>query len=57
MEIIQFLVLAGFSVILLVALFVLSRALKLTGTLVKVGCVLIFILVVILFVALWAMGG
>lgn len=57
MEIIQFLVLAGFSVILLVALFVLSRALKLTGTLVKVGCVLIFILVVILFVALWALGG
>ncbi|HEY72445.1 MAG TPA: hypothetical protein G4N99_04160 [Thermoflexia bacterium] len=57
MERTQIVTLAALGMILLVALFVLGRALKLTGTLVKAGCVIIFILVVILFVALWALGG
>jgi len=53
----QILTLVAFGILLLVALFVLSRMFKLTKTLVKVGCIIIFALVAIVFIALWAMGG
>ncbi len=53
----QPLILAGLVVVLLVALFILGRVLKMTAGLIKVGCVAIFVLGVILFVALWALGG
>ena len=57
MEGTQILTLAALGVIMVIALFILSRVLKLTKTLVKVGCIIIFALVAIVFVALWAMGG
>jgi len=53
----QLLTLAGLGVILLIVLFILGRALKLTKTLIKVGCMVILVLVVIVFVALRATGG
>ena len=57
MEGTQILTLAALGVIMVIALFILSRVLKLTKTLVKVGCIIILALVAIVFVALWAMGG
>ncbi|MEA3342154.1 MAG: hypothetical protein U9R15_19490 [Chloroflexota bacterium] len=53
----QLLILAGLGVVLLVALFTLGRALKMTATFVKVGCVAVLILFAIILVALWALGG
>jgi len=53
----QILTLVVFGIILLVALFILSRVLKLTSTLIKVGCIIVFALVAIVFIALWALGG
>ena len=57
MEGTQILTLAALGVIMVIALFILSRVLKLTSTLIKVGCVIIFVLVAIVFIALWALGG
>jgi len=53
----QILTLVAFGIILLVALFILSRVLKLTSTLIKVGCIIVFALVAIVFIALWALGS
>jgi len=53
----QLLILVGLGVVLLVALFILGRALKMTATFIKVGCVAVLILFAIILVALWVMGG
>lgn len=53
----QLLILAGLVVVVLVVLFILGRVLKLTATLVKVGCIAIAFLFVVVLVALWVMGG
>ena len=49
--------LAGIGVTLLVALFIFARTLKLTQTLVKLGCLAIVILVAIVFIVLWVVGN
>lgn len=53
----QLLTLAGLGAVLLVILFVLSRVLKLTQTLLKLGCLIILVLLAIAFFALRALGG
>ena len=53
----QLLTLAGLGAVLLVILFMLSRVLKPTQTLLKLGCLTILVLLAIAFFALRALGG
>jgi len=53
----QLLTLTGLGVILLIALFTLSRAFKLTKTFVKLGCLAVIILIIIALMALWVIGN
>ncbi len=53
----QLLILAGLVVVVLIVLFILGRVLKLTTTLVKVGCIATAVLFLVVLVALWAMGS
>ena len=48
----QLLVLVGLGLVLLVALFVLKAVVKLTRALLRVGCLVIFVLLIIAFFAM-----
>ena len=49
--------LAVVSTILLVILFALGRVLKLTKTLVKLGCLAVIILIAVTILAVWMLGN
>jgi hypothetical protein len=53
----QFLALAGLGAVLLVLLLVLGAVLKMTRNLIKLGCLIIAVLLLIAFVALQLLGG
>ena len=52
----QLLALAGLGLVLLVGLLILKQALKMTKTVLKIGCVAIFVLFLAACVALQALG-